>query len=271
MSTEDTHRGSGLHTVGIVGAGLVGTYVAAAAARSDRQVTVTDLDPRRASEVAGRLGEPAQAVGAIADLAGCDVLIEAVTEDRETKVSVLAALAEHADALLVTTTSAFTVTELAAAIATPDRLVGVHVMPATPGARLAEIAAGEHTSDAVVARVQAFCVELGWTPLTVEDQPGRLTRRLAMPFFNQAVQAYADGLAFASDIDRVVELGLGHRRGPLAVLDNTGLDDHLAATSHTYAAVHDRALAPPPLLARMVAAGRCGDKTGTGFHAKEQQ
>lgn len=264
-----------MSTVGIVGVGIVGSHIAEACAKSGYEVRVTDLDMARAFGIVHKLEEAGQirAVDEIADFAGCDLLVEAVCEHRETKIDVLMTLAEIAGeaALLVTTTSSFTVTDLAAENAVRDRLVGVHVMPAAPRGRLAEIAAGEHTGKTAVERARGFVTDVGWIPLTVQDRPGRLTRRLLMPFLNQVIQAYDDGLAAATDIDRVVELGLGHRRGPLAVLDSTGLDDHLAATSHTYATTHDPALAPPPLLARMVAAGRRGDKTGAGFHAKEQQ
>lgn len=274
MSTEDLLAGPRTGTVGIVGAGTVGRHVAAACA-AGHEVQLIDLDATRAAEVARSVEKPqhVRPVEQIAELARCDLLIEAVNEDRTIKIDVLRALANHAgeDTLLVTTTSSFTVTELAAGLPVPDRLVGVHVMPATPGGRLAEITVGELTSEIAVERVLAFAGGVGWIPLRVEDRPGRLTRRLVMPFVNQVIQACDDGLATAADIDRVVVLGLGHRRGPFAVLDSTGLDDHLAATTRTFAAVHDPALAPPPLLTRTVAAGRYGDKTGAGFHTKEQQ
>lgn len=257
MMAQDLLAGPGSSTVGIVGAGVIGTELAAAAASAGHDVRITDRDRAKAAAAEGTAVERA------ADLAGCDVLVEAVTEDRATKLDALRALAElGATALLLTTTSSFTVTELAAALRTPGRVAGLHRMPA---ARLCELVPGEHTGAATLDGAREFATGLGWDVLTVADRPGRVTRRLLMPFVNQVVQAYDDGLASAEDIDRVVELGLGHRVGPLAGLDAAGLDDHLAASRQTFDAVHDRALAPPPLLARLVAAGRCGDKSGAGF------
>ena len=241
-------------TVGIVGAGVIGSAIAAACAAAGHTVRITDRDQGRLNLVA-RSDRAADLAG----LADSDVVIEAISEDVDAKRGLLEALtADRGPAgnagLLLTTTSAFTVTELAAGLSEPQRLAGLHVMPTVAGIRLAEVAPGAHTSTETVAAAEKFARGLGWTPLVVGDRPGRLTRRLLMPFVNQVVQAYDDGLASAADIDRVAELGLGHRRGPLAVLDAAGLADHLAATRATYEAVHDPWLAPPPLLARLVAA-----------------
>ncbi|WP_433192254.1 3-hydroxyacyl-CoA dehydrogenase family protein [Nocardia sp. CA-107356] len=260
-------------TVGIVGAGTVGSYFAAACTAAGITVIVADLDHDCACSLVRSLphSERASAVESITDPAGFDVLVEAVPEVRSVKIDVLTRLTGRADALLVTTTSAFTVTELAAALPQPERLVGVHVMPATPHGNLAEIAAGSRSDEAYVAKARMLATSLGWTPLDVRDRPGRLTRRLVLPFFHQVVQALDDGLASAADIDRVVTLGLGHRRGPLAVLDSTGLDDQLATSEAMFDALHDPAIAPPPLLAHLVAAGQFGDKTGAGFFVEKQQ
>ncbi|WP_433724535.1 3-hydroxyacyl-CoA dehydrogenase family protein [Nocardia sp. CA-129566] len=260
-------------TVGIIGAGTVGSYFAEACTAAGIAVIVADLDHDRASSLVRSLPAPERAstVGSITNLARCDVLVEAVPEVRAVKIDVLTQLIACGDALLVTSTSAFTVTELGATLAQPERLVGVHVMPATPHGHLAEIAAGSCSGEAYVAKARMLATSLGWAPLNVRDRPGRLTRRLVLPFFHQVVQALDDGLASAADIDRVVVLGLGHRRGPLAVLDSTGLDDQLATSEATFDAVHDPAIAPPPLLAHLVAAGQCGDKTGAGFYVKKQQ
>jgi 3-hydroxybutyryl-CoA dehydrogenase len=256
MSTGGSHgRGRHMNTVGIVGAGVIGTAIAAACVAAGRTVRITDRDPERLGRVAH-----GERVDDLTGLAGSDVVVEAITEDLLAKRELLAALtapggSAAGSCLLLTTTSAFTVTELAADLPDPRRLAGMHVIPTVAGIRLAEVAPGAHTAADAIAATKEFATGLGWTPLVVGDRPGRLTRRLLMPFVNQVVQAFDDGLASPADIDRVAELGLGHRRGPLAVLDTAGLADHLAATRATHAAVHDPALAPPPLLARLVAAG----------------
>jgi 3-hydroxybutyryl-CoA dehydrogenase len=115
--------------------------------------------------------------------------------------------------------------------------------------------------------LEAFCNDIGKDPVVVPDRPGFLVNRLLMPYLNDVVQAYDDGLATAEDIDTALELGLGYRMGPLEMLDMIGLDVHHHATRSAYEQLLDRRFAPPPLLDRMVDAGYLGDKTGRGFRA----
>ncbi|MGI8677626.1 MAG: 3-hydroxyacyl-CoA dehydrogenase family protein [Jatrophihabitans sp.] len=244
--------------VGIVGAGVLGTRIAQACVAAGHAVRITDHDRTRIQRATH--GEK---VTDLAAMAGCDILIEAIHENAAAKTRVLKAMTAPGgpaddDTLLLTTTSSFTVTELGAGLDRPEHLVGLHALPTAGGIRMAEVAAGVHSAASAVAAAYEFAADLGWRVLVVADRPGRLTRRLLMPFINQVVQAYDDGLASAVDIDRVAELGLGHSRGPLALLEETGVADHLAATRATYEAVHDPALAPPPILARLVAAAQDG-------------
>jgi 3-hydroxybutyryl-CoA dehydrogenase len=263
--------------IGLVGAGFVGSQLAQRCAEVGHRVRLLDRDRRRAETVAQTVRDGAAAtevsvVDVYAGLAGCAVLVEAVSEDRACKDEVLSALASVGadDTVLLTTASSYTVTDLASALALPAAVVGFHLMPETKHGQLVEIAAGERTSPSSVEQAEAFAAEIGLRVLTVGDRPGRIARRLLMPFLNQIVQALDDALLAPRDVDRIVTLGLGHEEGPLAKLNRTGIDDHLAATGRAYELVHDPALAPPPLLARMVSAGRHGDKAGWGFEGLER-
>jgi 3-hydroxybutyryl-CoA dehydrogenase len=263
--------------VGLVGTGLIGSQLVRRGVDAGYNVRLLDRDRGRAEAVAREVtdGTGAARVNVVDDyaaLAGCTVLVEAVNEDRACKDEVLAGLASVAvdGTVLLTTTSSHTVTDLASALAVPGAVVGFHVMPETKHGQLVEIAAGERTASSSVERAEAFAAALGLRSLTVGDRPGRIARRLLMPFLNQIVQALDDSLVTPSDVDRIVTLGLGHEEGPLSKLNRTGIDDHLAATGRAHELVHDPALAPPPLLVRMVSAGRYGDKSGWGFEGLER-
>jgi 3-hydroxybutyryl-CoA dehydrogenase len=255
--------GLGGQPVGIVGYGVIGALLSAAWTSVGARVRLTDTDPRRLV-TATSSHDLIETVTTIEELTGCAVVIEAVTEDLAQKRDVLSRLTAPGvidpAAVVLTTTSAFTVTELSSAVRGPQRFAGLHVLATSAGIRLAEIAAGAHTSPDTAGAVEDLARVIGLTPLRVADRPGRLTRRLLVPFVNQAVQAFDDGLASAADLDLIAELGLGHRRGPLSVLEAAGIADHLRAARAMYDAVADPALAPPPLLARLAAAG-----DGRGF------
>jgi 3-hydroxybutyryl-CoA dehydrogenase len=126
---------------------------------------------------------------------------------------------------------------------------------------------GAHLADKLVAFVETLD---GKVPVVVSDRPGFLINALLMPYLNDVIQEYDDGLATAGDIDLALKLGLGYKSGPFEMLDMIGLDVHLNATQSAYAATRDDRYAPPPLLRRMVAAGRLGAKSGHGFRAGER-
>jgi 3-hydroxybutyryl-CoA dehydrogenase len=276
-------------TVAVLGFGTMGAGIAQVCARAGREVVVLEESEGRLD--AGRrrleafLGEGVsrgktteeerdetlarvRGTTEVGDLAGSGVVIEAVVEELEVKRVLLPAVAEAVGegAIFATNTSALSVTELAATVPNPSRFGGLHFFNPAPLMKLVEVVAAVQSSDETLDALEAFAEELGKEPVRTRDRPGFLVNRLLMPYLNQVVQAYDDGLATAEDMDAALEGGLGYPMGGLKLLDLIGLDVHLHATSAAYEQTHDPHLAPPPLLGRMVDAGYLGRKTGRGFH-----
>ena len=274
--------------VAVLGLGTMGAGIAQLVASSGRTVTALEADEERARAGRDRLaaflarglerGQTSEAdrdaildrVTATidpADLAACDLVIEAVSEQREVKAEVLGRVAEHLDpaAPITTNTSALSVTDLATRVPHPERVAGLHFFNPAPLMSVVEVVRAISTAADIADRLVAFVESLGKTPVLVKDRPGFLVNHLLMPYLNDVLQAYDDGLADAQDIDTAIRLGLGYRLGPLELLDMIGLDVHEHATRSAYEATHDPAFAPPPLLAQMVAAGHLGRKTGRGL------
>jgi 3-hydroxybutyryl-CoA dehydrogenase len=203
----------------------------------------------------------------LADLAPAGLVIEAAVEDLTVKHQLLAAVAAHvgADTIIATNTSALSVTELAAAVPEPGRFAGLHFFNPPPAMPLVEVVRAIQTSDQTVQALLTWAADAGKSPIEVDDRPGFLVNSLFMPYINDVVQAYDDGIASAEDIDTALRLGLGYPMGPLELLDLIGLDVHLHATSAAYADTLDSRFAPPPLLRRLVQAGWLGKKAGRGI------
>lgn len=204
----------------------------------------------------------------VGELSEAEIVIEAVVENLEAKRELLPAVSETVGerAIITTNTSALSVTELAATVSAPERFAGLHFFNPAPLMPLVEIVAAEQSSEETLQTLQTFTEDIGKQPVRTKDRPGFLVNRLLMPYLNQVVQAYDDGLASAEDMDIALEKGLGYPMGGLKLLDLIGLDIHLHATSAAYEQTHSPHLAPPPLLSRMVDAGYLGRKAGQGFH-----
>lgn len=202
-----------------------------------------------------------------AELAGSDLVIEAVSERAEVKRELLGKVAAVVsdDALIVTNTSALSVTDLATAVANPRRFAGLHFFNPAPVMKVVEVVRALQTDAAVIERLVAFVGALGKDPVVVKDRPGFLVNYLLMPYLNDVIAEYDNDLASAEDIDTAMRLGLGYRLGPLELLDLIGLDVHHHATRSAYEATLDPRFAPSPLLGQMVAAGYHGNKNGQGF------
>jgi 3-hydroxybutyryl-CoA dehydrogenase len=271
--------------VGLLGYGTMGAGVAHAIAASGRAVTVVDLDHDRLDaghatveaacppgavrdEILGRIVRSAD----IGQLAGVDLIVESVVEDVDIKKDLLRRVAAvvRPDVPLVTTTSGFSVTDIAAALPGPGRVAGMHFFHPAPTQRTVEVIRGVATTETVVEHLVAFVETLGdKEPIVVDDRPGFLISSLLIPYLNDVVQAFDEQLASAEDLDLALQLGLGYKTGPLEMLDQIGLDTHLRSTSALHAVTGDPRYNPPPLLQRMVAAGRLGAKNGTGFHVPD--
>lgn len=169
------------------------------------------------------------------------------------------------DVVLAPVVESVGVGELAAASTHPGRVVGVHLSFAAPTPQLFEVVAGLDTEPEAVERCTAALRDLDFDVIRAPDRPGFLVDAVLRPYLNQVIQALDDGIASAKDIDTAVELGLGYPIGPLTVLDRLGLDHHLAVTRAMHDETQDRHHAPPPLLRRMVTAGRTGERAARGF------
>jgi len=209
---------------------------------------------------------------AVEDLAGSELVIEAVVENLELKRALLTGVAAVVgeEAIIATNTSALSVTEIAASLPSPERVGGLHFFNPAPLMELVEVVEALQSSAATTATLTAVAEQLSKRPIVTKDRPGFLVNRLFMPYINQAINAYDEGLASAEDIDVGLELGLGYPMGPMKVLDLIGLDVHRHATEAAYEQTHDTDYAVPPLLERMVQAGRLGRKSGAGIYEYEE-
>lgn len=274
--------------VAVLGFGTMGAGIAQVVAGSGRDVVVLDADQSQVDRGLTRVAEfldggvrrekvtqderdavlgRIRGVTDVEQLAGVDLVIEAVTEHRDVKVGLLGRVAEVVgdETVLATNTSALSVTDLAAQLPRPDRVAGLHFFNPAPVMALVEVVRALQTDSAVVDGLMSFVEDVGKSPVEVKDRPGFLVNRLLMPYLNDVVREYDDELASAEDIDVAMKLGLGYKLGPLELLDLIGLDVHRHATQSAYEATLDPQFAPPPLLSQMVAAGYLGNKSGRGF------
>ena len=204
----------------------------------------------------------------LTDLAACDYVIEAATENEALKVKILKDLdaALKPETIIATNTSSISITQLAAATKRPDRFVGMHFFNPVPMMALVELIRGLATSDATIATAQELAKALGKTPITVKNSPGFVVNRILCPMINEAIFCLQEGLATAEDIDAGMKLGTNQPIGPLALADMIGLDIMIAVMNVFYEGFNDPKYRPAPLLKEMVAAGYLGRKTGRGFY-----
>ncbi len=281
---------STIQTVGVIGAGTMGNGIAQACAVSGIDVVMVDVAEaavqRGVTAIVGsleRLQKKEKITAAdkdaamrhvrgttsYDDLKGCDLIIEAATENEELKVRIL----RQVDALarpgviLATNTSSISITRLAAVTGRPGQFIGMHFFNPVPMMALVELIRGLQTVDATVAAVEALAKRLGKTPIVVRNSPGFVVNRILCPMINEAVLALQEGLASAKDIDDGMKLGCSHPIGPLALADMVGLDVLLAVMEVFYRDFNDPKYRPALLLKEMVAAGNLGRKTGRGFYA----
>ena len=201
------------------------------------------------------------------DLADCDVVVEAAVENLEVKRDIVADLDELTgdDAVLATNTSTLSITSIAAATDSPERVVGLHFMNPVPIMEGVEIVVGQKTDEAVASLAHDLAEDLGKTTWESDDKPGFVTNRILMPWLNEGIRAYDEGVASKADIDAGMELGTNVPMGPLTLADHIGLDICLHASETLYEELGDR-YKPAYLLKRKVEAGELGKKTGKGFY-----
>jgi len=204
----------------------------------------------------------------LAAAAGAEIVIEAATENRQTKLDLFRKLSEITDAetILASNTSSISITEIAAVTLRAGKVIGMHFMNPVPMMKLVEIVKGHATSDETLSIVTALAQKLEKTPVVVNDYPGFVANRILMPMINEAVYCLMEGVADAESIDTVMKLGMAHPMGPLALADLIGLDVCLAILEVLHSGLGDSKYRPCPLLRKMVAAGHLGRKSGKGFY-----
>jgi len=195
-----------------------------------------------------------------------DLVIEAVFEDKATKLSIFNKLNSvvKSDTIFASNTSSISITELSSTTR-PDKFIGMHFMNPVPMMKLVEIIRGYSTSDETYQTIKSLAEKLGKVPVEVFDYPGFISNRVLMPMINEAIFALMEGVASAQDIDTVMKLGMNHPMGPLTLADFIGLDVCLAIMEVLHNGYNDSKYRPCPLLKKMVAAKKLGRKTGEGF------
>jgi len=230
----------------------------------DRSVERGRLTDAERAEALGRLHPSTD----LRNAALADLVVEAVYESLEVKLEVFRTLDVECspDTILASNTSSISITTLAAATGRPDRVIGMHFFNPVPVMKLVEIVRGPATSDATFERIESEARRLGKEPVEVRDFPGFVPNRVLMPMINEAIFALYEGEASATAIDTVMKLGMNHPMGPLELADFIGLDVCLGIMNVLHEGFGDPKYRPCPLLKQMVAAGRLGCKSGSGFH-----
>jgi len=278
-----------IQTVGVLGCGLMGAGIAQISAAAGYKTLVREVEEPLVTKGLARIekflaggvekgkltaDEKARTLDHLTgttkleDLKGCDIVVEAIVENIDEKAksyAVLdAVLAEHA--IVCSNTSSLCITELAAKTRRPDRFAGLHFFNPVPIMKLVEVIRGLATSDETYQTVFAFAQSLGKEPITAPDKPGFIVNRLLVPYLLDAIRAYEHGLGTVEDIDKGMKLGCGYPMGPFTLLDFVGLDTTYYIANIMFDEYREPAYAPPPLLKRMVLAGRLGRKSGQGFY-----
>jgi 3-hydroxybutyryl-CoA dehydrogenase len=208
----------------------------------------------------------------LTDLADCDLVIEAIVEDLEPKQELFAELERicRADTVLATNTSALSVSEIASAISTPERVVGMHFFNPAPLMRLVEIVRAELTSDVAFDAAYALGERLGKHPIRCHDTPGFVVNRVLIPLLNDCVRVLDESRVTPEDLDAGMKFGAGWPMGPCELLDLVGLDVHVHASEALYEKTREPRMAAPPRLVAMRNAGLLGRKSGRGFYTYER-
>ncbi len=276
-----------VNTIGVIGAGVMGSGIAQVAATNGISVLLLDVNERAVKNgieaVQNRLNRvltkgnmtAAEKDAALRRITGtitydalkpADVIIEAATEDYELKTRIFKQVDAlvSAESVVASNTSSVSITKLASTMSHPERFVGLHFFNPVPVMPLVEIVRGLETSDATHDTAATLAEQLGKSPITVKSAPGFVVNRILLPMINEAFFVLAEGYASAEDIDKGMKLGCNHPIGPLALADMIGLDVLLAVMQILHDEFADSKYRPCPLLKELVAAGHLGRKSGRG-------
>ena len=277
-----------IRKVGVLGCGLMGSGIAQVSATAGFDVTVLEVEQKFLDKgfagiekslgkfaEKGTLPEKPDAIrtrlkGTTSkqDLAGCDIIIEAIIENVEEKKKMYASIdgIVKKDAIFATNTSSISVTELLSATKRPERFIGLHFFNPVPLMKLVEVVRTIATANDVYETAYEFAKQLGKVPVRTSDRTGFIVNRLLVPYLLDAIRAYEEGVGSIPDIDNAMKLGCGYPMGPFTLLDFVGLDTTYYITHVMYDEFKEQRFASPPLLKRLVMAGWYGRKTGKGFY-----
>ncbi len=275
--------------VGVLGCGLMGSGIAQVAAMAGYPTVVKEVSeeflkkgmtgidkslakfaekqtitPEKRTETLERL----KGTTKFEDLADCDIVIEAITENLQVKRETFAAIDKivKPGAIFASNTSSLVITEMITATRRADRFIGMHFFNPVPLMKLVEVVATVMTAPAVMDEAMKFAVSLGKVPIRTTDRSGFIVNRLLVPYLLDAIRALEEGAGSVEDIDKGMKLGCGYPMGPFTLLDFVGLETTLYIANIMFEEFREKRFAPPPLLKRLVAAGHHGKKTGRGFY-----
>jgi len=277
-----------ISNIGIVGAGTMGSGISQVAALTGYDIVMQDVSDEATSRGLGTIDKSLQRLvdrekitadakdaairkirttTDLSDLADCDLVIEAATENMDLKLGLFEEIdkVSRPETIIASNTSSLSLTKLASVSNRPDKVIGMHFFNPVPMMALVEIIRALQTSDDTFTRVGELTRELGKTPVSVKDSPGFVVNRMLVPMINEAVFILYEGIASADEIDAAMKLGAGHPMGPLALADMIGIDVCLYVMNILLGEFGDSKFRPCPLLKQMVDAGYLGRKSGKGF------
>jgi len=278
--------------VGVVGLGTMGAGIAQVCLQAGLEVVGREVSPELGEQAReridhylsrgvekGRLTQEEKdaaldrltLVTELADLGSCQLVIEAAFEDLEVKRELFSELERSVEpeAILATNTSALSVTEIAAATTSPERVVGMHFFNPAPVLPLVEVIRTAQTSDEVFDTAYSFAERIGKEPVACNDTPGFIVNRILIPLLNDCVRVLDESRVTPEDVDRAMRFGVNWPIGPCALIDLIGIDVHVHASEALHAALGEERMAPPERLIQMQQAGHLGRKSGRGFYEYE--
>jgi 3-hydroxybutyryl-CoA dehydrogenase len=279
-----------IRTIGVVGLGAMGAGIAQLAIEAGYDAIGREVSDELGGKARERIahflqrkvdkeqmtaGERESALGRfslttdLSSLEGCDLVIEAIVEDLDAKLALFAELEGivRADAVLATNTSALSVTEIAAAVSTPERVVGMHFFNPAPLMPLVEIVRAELSSADAVETAYAVGERMGKSPIRCHDTPGFVVNRILIPLLNDCIRVLDEARVSPQDLDTAMTAGAGWPMGPCTLVDLVGIDVHVHASEALYEKLREPRMAPPPRIVAMKNAGLLGRKSGRGFYA----
>jgi 3-hydroxybutyryl-CoA dehydrogenase len=277
-----------INNVAIIGAGIMGRGIAQTVASMGLEVVIIEVDSKKLESAKEKLNDNIDSeikrwamtksdkksifsrikwetdINAVKD---CEIIIEAVQEDFDSKVAVFKQLdvIVNPEAIFVSNTSTLSLTNISESISRPTKVIGMHFLNPVPKVPMVELVKSLHTSNETVLKVKEFASRIGKTPVEVYEYPGFITTRAIVPLINEAMHILLEGIATAKDIDTALKLGYNFQYGPLEMADMMGLDEVLAWMETLWKTLGEPRYRPNPLIRKLVRERRLGKKTGEGI------